>query len=877
MKAADHMKAANHMKDANHMQTANHRKAATPLRKLDDMLKCDPSKKHRRKNKAREQHVEKEVNKKYLNRTKQIGRKYIEQVMNECDVDDITEDWESLLRGGMPNDMKGSPIMRNEKKDIEFTPVCNAEIDPVACKVKGENLYQGTAGVLNEVVIETVSKTGECIYVENYKFEAYVKEREKVDQLNYQKDHTEEDNRYDLYIRNSLYNKFQREKHQTLISSDHNRYNINANFANYKYVGCEEREMSLLGGTKRDGPRMVGVTEGKKVQSGSPRRSPARRSGRDKRGANTFIIEGPSPHVNNNMENQTMREGYLFDSEMYDCENVKLTQNSFKCNVSDLKNGTYIVTYNLGRCGYYYLSIFCKKKTVGNSPYLICIKPNVAYAPNCVVYKRVSGRMVFPAIKRGAGKRERKLPTRERFNRIYNDSLRANSFDLAHSHVCESGAGSSSDSGSGSERQRHGGGEEEEEGEEEEGEDEEGDDEEGDDEEGDDEEGDEDNPSMHILKCDDEKHKQYDNFFIQSYDAYRNAIPEGGDSFEAHALGGVKIVRVNDLHNGSYEVIYSYIRSNSAADEEEEGPIPYRQINVTLNGLHVKGSPFKIVHKNDKQIGYLQRIKYLLPIDEVNPVDPLHSLHSIMQSYRYVKENYLDEKQEKYFIQLNPYYEKEELNKLLRKVDPNMVSLMSIPLRQQLLNHVMHLNNDSKMVKLKQVLLKELFVTLGKMVNCANSYFDEVAKDKVSLLQDRRTQDVSIREANLMYESLKEKNIHSLPFDFAIKDMKLYEEKLVLKKRELLEKQTKLINRYNSIRCKEKKFYEDREDITTQLTQKYELHQAIYDNSQRALIHTNSALKKITIANIKRNCSVERGVLGGKVGPDATAAGLKRL
>ncbi|ANQ09252.1 Uncharacterized protein PCOAH_00035380 [Plasmodium coatneyi] len=838
------------------MKAANRVKVATPLGMLNDMLKCDPAKKHRNKKKSRERHGEREVNKKYLNRTKQIGRKYIEQVMSECVTDDITNEWENYPKGGMSNGMKSSPIMRKEKKDIEFTPVCNVEIDPVECKVKGKNLYEGTAGVLNEVVIETVSKTGECIYVENYTFEAYVKEREKVDQLNYQREYKQEDSRYDLYIRSSLYNQFHREKHQTLIKSDHNRYNINANFANYKHVGCEEGEACHWGITKRDGgPLIVGVSQGM-VQRGFPCRSPNRHSGRNQRGANTFI-EGSSPHANNNTENETMREGYMFESEMYDRENIKLVENSLKCNIRDLKNGTYVVTYNLGRCGYYYLSIFCKKKIVGNSPYLICIKPNVAYAPNCVVYKRVNGEMVFPTVNTGARRKERKLRTRERFNRIYNDSLCANSFELAHSNISESDAGSSSDS----EGQGHV-------------QDDENDDDYGDD---------DDDPPMHILKydvahpgLDDETQKQFGNFFIQSYDAYRNAICEGGDSFEAHALGGVKIVRVNDLQNGSYEVIYSYVRSTNAA-EEEEGPIPYRQINVTLNGCHVKGSPFRIVHKKDKQMGYLQRIKNLLPIEEINPVDPLSSLNRIMQSYRYVKENYLDEKEKRHFIQLSPYYKQEELNRLLRKVDPNLVSLMSIPLRQQLLNHVMHMNNDSKMVKLKQVLFKELFITLGSMVNCANSYFDDMERDKVSLLHDRRIQDVSIREANAMYESLKEKKIHSLPFDFSIKDMKEYEGKLVLKKKELLEKQTKLISRYNTIKSKEKKFYEDRQEITNQLTQKYELHQAIYEHSNKALIHTNSALKKITISNIKRNCSAERRMLGGKVGPDAATAGLKRL
>ncbi|KJP86985.1 hypothetical protein AK88_03384 [Plasmodium fragile] len=855
------MKASNRMKAANRMEAANHMKDATPLRMLNDMLKCDPAKKHRSKNKVRERHAEKEVNKKYLNRSKQIGHKYIEQVMSECGADDLTNDWDSFHTGGMPNGLKASPTMRKEKKDIEFTPVSNEEIDPVACKVKGGNLYEGTAGVLNEVVIETVSKTGECIYVQNYTFEAYVKQREQVDQLNYQREYIQEDNRCDLYIRNNLYNQFQIEKHQTIINSDHNRYNINANFANYKHVGCEEREACLWGDTKRGEHHIVGVTEGGKWKSGSSCRSPVR-SGRDQRGENTFTEES-SAH-SNNAQNQTIREGYIFESETYDSENMKLIQNSFKCNIRDLKNGTYVVTYNLGRCGYYYLSLLFKKKIVANSPYLICIKPNVAYAPNCVVYKRVSGGMVFPKIKRVEGGKERKLlPTGQGFNQIYNDSLCANSFELAHSDFCEweeRSSGSSSSEGllSDGERQRRMGGHDEQVGEEEDGED----------------------PPMHIFKCDDgrhdETHKQYDNFFIQSYDAYGNAISEGGDSFEANALGGVKIVRVNDLQNGSYEVIYSYIRSKMATDEEK-GPIPYKQINVTLNGLHVKGSPFRIVHKNDKQMGYLQRIKNLLPIDEVNPVDPVRSLHSIMQSYRYVKENYLDEHKERYFIQLSPYYQREELNKILRKVDPNLVSLMSIPLRQQLLNHVMHMNNDTKMVKLKQVLFKELFVTLGKMVNCASSYFDQVEQDKVNLLHDRRTQDVSIREANAMYESLKEKNVHSLPFDFSIKDMKLYEEKLALKKKELLEKQTQLINRYNSIKGREKKFYEEREQITNQLTQKYELHQAIYEHSHRALIHTNGALKKITISNIKRNCSAERRVLGGNVGPDAAAADLKRL
>ncbi|CAA9989184.1 conserved Plasmodium protein, unknown function [Plasmodium knowlesi strain H] len=866
------------------MKAANHVKGATALGMLNDMLKWDPSKKHRSKNKARERHVEKEVNKKYLNRTKQIGRKYIEQVMIECGADDITNDSESFLTGGMTNGIESSPTMRKERKDIEFTPLCNAEIDPVACKVKGRNLYEGTAGVLNEVIIETISKTGECIYVENYTFEAYVKEREKVDQLNYQREHTQqEDNRYDLYIRNTLYNQFQREKHQTLININHNRYNINANFANYKHVGCEEKEVCFGVSTKRDGePFIVGVTEGRNAQSGSTCRSSNMHSGRDQRRANTFM-EVSSTHANNMTENQTMREGYMFDSEIYDSESVKLVEKSFKCNISDLKNGTYVVTYNLGRCGYYYLSIFCKKKIVGNSPYLIYIKPNVAYAPNCVVYKRVNGEMIFPTANRGEGRRNWKLSTRGRFKNIYNDSLCANSFELAHSHFSESGVDNSSEGGasegllSNSEEQCHV-------------QDDDKDEEKYDDDDDGASNASEEDNLMHILKyeagrnpgdcSDDENHKQFDNFFIQSYDAYRNAICEGGDSFEAHALGGVKIVRVNDLQNGSYEVIYSYISSRNST-YAEEGSIPYRQINVTLNGWHVKGSPFRIVHRKDKQMHYLQRIKNLLPIDEINPVDPLRSLHDIMQSYRYVKENYLDEKQERYFMQLNPYYKQDELNKILRKIDPNLVSLMSIPLRQQLLNHVMHLNNDRKVVKLKQVLFKELFLTLRKMVNCADSYNDDLEKDKVSLLEERRTHDVSIREANAMYESLKGKNIHSLPFDFSIKDMKKYEDKLALKKKELLEKQTKLINRYNSIKCKEKKFYQDREEITTQLTKKYEMHQTIYEHSQKALIHTNSALKKITISNIKRNCSAERALLGGKVGtkvdPDAATAGLKRL
>ncbi|GAW81882.1 hypothetical protein, conserved [Plasmodium gonderi] len=831
--------------------------ATSPLQKLNDMLKCNPSKKHKKKKKVQERQVE--INRKYLKRTNYIGKKYIEQVMNEYGSSDDNANERKYLRkylydGGNTNEIGENydNIMKKRKNDIEFTHLPNVEIDQMLCKVKGENLYEGTAGILNKVIIETISKTGECVYVENSTFEAYVKTKEELDKLNYVKDYTDKNNGYDMYIQNNLYNNFLYEKHHSLINLDHNRYNINSIFSNYKNVVNEKRESDIscpaywdnVKGVKRNDSQPVCVTENKQVKnsSSSYTSSFVRRNINAK--TNHENQDGTTTHINNSTNNETMREGYLFESETYDNENAKLTENSFRCNITDLKNGTYLVTYSLRKSGFYYLSIFNKKKKVGNSPYLIYIKPNVAYAPNCVVYKQINNKMVIPKTKNRKSKNDLKI------NHFYNDSLQAHSFSLVDSDflnleegtdMLEGTSCSSSECSLSDEETQFPPSEEN---------------------------------ALHVLKYDsddgwneEEQHKKFNNFFIQSYDAYKNKIIEGKDPFEVHALGKIKIVKINNMNNGTYEVIYTYA-SGSRENNDDAWQVPYRQVNVTLNGVHVNGSPFRIILKNDKQMVYLSRIKNLLPIDEeVNPFDPVHNLHSIMNSYKYIKENYLDDKKKRYFMCLSPYYENTELNNILRKVDPYMVSLMSIPVKQQLFNYIRYMNTDGNIVKLKKVLFKELLVTLGKMINSANIYYDDLTQDKLSLMNERKIQNCSIREADLMYESLKEKNIHTLPFDFSIKDMKLYEQKLLNKKKELLEKQNKLIEKYNTIKSKEKKFSQERENITNLLTDKYELHQAIYEHSKKALIHTNSNLKKITITNIKRNCSTEKGVFKGKSNP----------
>ncbi|KEG00373.1 hypothetical protein YYE_04884 [Plasmodium vinckei vinckei] len=795
---------------------------AKAIEKLNSILKCSSRKEEKREKKYTKSHsIE---NDKYISRTNFIGEKYIKKIINE-----YGNDLANIIDTSRDNNAKEKLKHlqnNNQNNDIELTYLNNFEIYHRLCKVKGKNLYEGIAGKMNEVIVETLNKSGQCVYVENSIFEAYIKKKDDVDKLNYVREYPKEDNGYDSFINNNLYNEHLYKKHESLINFDYNRYNVNSIFSNYKNIKKKELndDDSINFGDHSEYNDQSKTCEKKKNQLNN---SDVYKTDINKNNCND----------ENRHYNETIKNAYIFEPLEYDDQNIKLTTNSIKCNVRDLKNGTYVISYAIRKSGQYYLSIFYKKKPVANTPYNIIIKPSAAYAPNCVVYKYINHRIIIPVNKKRENKInneknntaniEKKImfhqtiETQSNNSNDYSNNESDTFYDSSQSEGYNSVCNAESI----------------------------------------------DYKNVHVLKFDDEEdneeNKKFNNFFIQCYDAYKNKIKDGNETFEVTGLGDVKITNINNLSNGIYEVIYKYVKKNYQKYIETDLDAPsnyhtYREIKVKLNGCHVKGSPFQIILKNDKKYKYLNKIKNLLPITNINEFNPIGSLNNIINSYKYIKTNYLTNEDGNIFMNLNPYYKNKELDQILKKVDANLISIMSIPMKEQLFNYIRHINHDQHIMKLKNILFKELISSIYKIINCSEQIYQELEEDEQSLVKLRQIQNGTITDVNIMYQSLKDKTVHTLPFDFSINDMKLYEQKLKETKKNLLEKQKELINKYTSIKNKEQQFYKDREDITKQLVDKYELHQAMYDHSKNALLQTNANLKKITLTNINQACKREK-------------------
>ncbi|SCM19225.1 conserved Plasmodium protein, unknown function [Plasmodium chabaudi adami] len=826
---------------------------AKVIGKLNSILKCNPRKQEKRHSKSHT--IE---NDKYFSRTNLIGEKYIKKIINEYG-NDLANIIDTSSDSNAKEKLKRLQN-KDQNNDIELTYLNNFEIDHRLCKVKGKNLYEGTAGKINEIIVETLNKSGQCVYVENSIFEAYIKKKENVDKLNYVREYPKEDNGYDSFINNNLYNEHLYKKHESLINFDYNRYNVNSIFSNYKNIKKKELngDDSINFGDHSEYNDQFKICEKKKNQLNN---SDVYKTDINKsKQKNKNISDDENRHYN-----ETIKNAYIFEPLEYDDQNIKLTTNSIKCNVRDLKNGTYVISYAIRKSGQYYLSIFYKKKPVANTPYNITIKPSTAYAPNCVVYKYINHRIIVPVNKKNKNKTNK---DRAMLRPNYENSLHDHSIKFEHNwkttneksntenigeksifhQTIETQSNNSSDysnnesdkfyDSSHSERNNSVYNEDS-----------------------------IDYKNMYVLKFDDkednEENKKFNNFFIQCYDAYKNKIKDGNETFEVTGLGDIKITKVNNLSNGIYEVIYKYVKKNYQKYTEGDLDAPsndhtYREIKVKLNGCHVKGSPFQIILKNDKKYKYLNKLKNLLPITNINEFNPIGSLNSIINSYKYIKTNYLTNEDGNIFMNLNPYYKNKEIDHILKKVDANLISIMSIPMKEQLFNYIRHINHDQHIVKLKNILFKELITSLYKIINCSEQIYQELEEDEQNLVKLRQIQNGTISDVNIMYQSLKNKNVHTLPFDFSINDMKLYEQKLKETKKKLLEKQKELINKYTNIKNKEQQFYKDREDITKQLVDKYELHRAMYDRSKNALIQTNANLKKITLTNINQACKREK-------------------
>ncbi|VTZ66310.1 conserved Plasmodium protein, unknown function [Plasmodium chabaudi chabaudi] len=826
---------------------------AKVIGKLNSILKCNPRKQEKRHSKSHT--IE---NDKYFSRTNLIGEKYIKKIINEYG-NDLANIIDTSSDSNAKEKLKRLQN-KDQNNDIELTYLNNFEIDHRLCKVKGKNLYEGTAGKINEIIVETLNKSGQCVYVENSIFEAYIKKKENVDKLNYVREYPKEDNGYDSFINNNLYNEHLYKKHESLINFDYNRYNVNSIFSNYKNIKKKELngDDSINFGDHSEYNDQSKICEKKKNQLNN---SDIYKTDINKsKQKNKNISDDENRHYN-----ETIKNAYIFEPLEYDDQNIKLTTNSIKCNVRDLKNGTYVISYAIRKSGQYYLSIFYKKKPVANTPYNITIKPSAAYAPNCVVYKYINHRIIVPANKKNKNKtnKDRGLLSPNHENSLHDHSVKfehnwkttnakSNTANIGEASIfhqtIETQSNTSSDysnnecdkfyDSSHSEKNNSVYNEDS-----------------------------IDYKNMYVLKFDDkednEENKKFNNFFIQCYDAYKNKIKDGNETFEVTGLGDIKITKVNNLSNGIYEVIYKYVKKNYLKYTEGDLDAPsndhtYREIKVKLNGCHVKGSPFQIILKNDKKYKYLNKLKNLLPITNINEFNPIGSLNSIINSYKYIKTNYLTNEDGNIFMNLNPYYKNKEIDNILKKVDANLISIMSIPMKEQLFNYIRHINHDQHIVKLKNILFKELITSLYKIINCSEQIYQELEEDEQNLVKLRQIQNGTISDVNIMYQSLKNKNVHTLPFDFSINDMKLYEQKLKETKKKLLEKQKELINKYTNIKNKEQQFYKDREDITKQLVDKYELHRAMYDRSKNALIQTNANLKKITLTNINQACKREK-------------------
>lgn len=72
-------------------------------------------------------------------------------------------------------------------------------------------------------------------------------------------------------------------------------------------------------------------------------------------------------------------------------------------------------------------------------------------------------------------------------------------------------------------------------------------------------------------------------FYIETYDLYRNRRDVGGDDWKIVELSSSQysIGRIHDFLNGTYRAAVTPIIS---------GP---KELHITLNGVHIKGSPFR--------------------------------------------------------------------------------------------------------------------------------------------------------------------------------------------------------------------------------------------------------------------------------------------
>ncbi|ETB63452.1 hypothetical protein YYC_00210 [Plasmodium yoelii 17X] len=845
--------------------------------KLNSILKCNQ--RNHQKSGKKNNTPHRVENEKYFSRTNLIREKYIKKIINEYG-DDLTHIIDTSSDKNNKEKLKRIQN-KNQNNDIEFTHLNNFEIDRQLCKIKGKNIYEGTAGKINEVIIETLNKSGQCIYVENSIFEAYIKKKKNVDKLNYIREYPKEEDGYDTFIHNNLYNDHLYKKHESLINFDYNRYNVNSIFSNYKNIKKKELnndnnntifdENNEYNNLYKNYERTQNQFNNNYVYKTNINKS-------SKKNKNNYNDE-------NSHYNETIKTAYIFDPFEYDDQNIKLTANSIKCNVRDLKNGTYVISYTIRKSGQYYLSIFYKKKPVANTPYSITIKPSTPYPPNCLVYKYINHRLITPLNKTRKRKASENEPSENEAsenetseneaseNEASENESNENDHSVESKHNWKTRNGKNDIENIGAKNIFHqtietqsntsnnysnnendtfydssqSGGYNSECNE------------------------DSNNcKNMHVLKFEDEEdneeNKKFNNFFIQCYDAYKNKIKDGNETFEVTGLGDVKITKVNNLSNGIYEVIYKYVKKNYQKYNKDDFITPpnyntYREIKVKLNGCHVKGSPFQIILKNDKKYEYLNKIRNLLPINNINVFNPIASLNNIINSYKYIKTNYFTNEDGNIFMNINPYYKNKELDKILKKVDANLISIMSIPMKEQLFNYIRHINRDKHIIKLKSILFKELITSLYKIINCSEQIYQGLEEDEQSLVKLRQIQNDTISDVNTMYQSLKDKNVHTLPFDFSINDMKLYEQKLKETKKKLLEKQKELIDKYTNIKNKEHQFYKDREDITKQLVDKYELHQVMYDQSKNALMQTNANLKKKTLTSINQAYKREKKMI----------------
>ncbi|ETW50689.1 hypothetical protein PFMALIP_01416 [Plasmodium falciparum MaliPS096_E11] len=392
---------------------------------------------------------------------------------------------------------------------------------------------------------------------------------------------------------------------------------------------------------------------------------------------------------------------------------------------------------------------------------------------------------------------------------------------------------------------------------------------------------------MHVLKFtkeeeEEELNKTFNNFFIQCYDAYENKICKGGDILEVEGIGDIKIINVQDLNNGTYEVIYKYMKSNDESNDESNSnncnnycSNIYREIHVTLNKVHIKGSPFRIIFKNDNNMYYINKLKNILQIEDynINSFELIERILNIIKSYKnHIKDNFIITEKiinsllySDPFMNINSYYyNKKELHEILQKVDTQLISLMSIPMKVQLFHYIKYINNDNKIVELKKLLFNDLIYELGYILKNINLFYHSFQNDMEDLKSKTILQNQIIKEANIMYKSLRDKNIHTLPFNFSINDMNIYKQNLTNKKKQLLQKHNMLVQKYKDIKMKEKQFLQDRKQITNQLTKKYQLHKYVYEQSTNALVEINTNLKKKTIQSIKQYTAHEQKFLSLK-------------